>query len=346
MKKTIAILFGGQSSEYSVSLQSAAAVIRAIDTEIYDLLLIGIDPKGKWFHFQGNIDEIETDTWKQHATPAFLSPDTSVHGIVEIHSNDIKIYKIDVAFPVLHGKNGEDGTVQGLLTLAGIPCIGCGVLSSALCMDKDRAHKIALISGIKVPHSVIIDKVGTKDQLCTWTKELSYPLFVKPVHAGSSFGISRVEEAAELSKAVAFAFLYDTEVIVEEAIDGFEVGCAVMGKEELTVGEPDEIELSEGFFDFTEKYTLKTSKIHMPARINKETKTQIQKTACEIYRAMGCSGFARVDFFLTKENEIYFNEVNTIPGFTSHSRFPNMMKGAGYTFEQLIMSLIAQEVEP
>lgn len=345
-KKTIAILFGGKSSEYPVSLQSASAVIRAIDQKKYQLVLIGIDKEGRWFHFTGDVAAIETDTWKgSDIYPAFITPDTSIHGIMEWKEEGVHTIWIDAAFPILHGKNGEDGTVQGLLTLAGIPCIGCGVCSSALCMDKERAHKLAAAAGVKVPASITIDQIGTEEQIKSWAKHLSYPIFVKPVRAGSSFGVTRVAEEEALPSAVALAFSYDTEVILEEAIDGFEVGCAVMGKEKLETGEIDEIELSHGFFDFTEKYTLKTSQIHMPARIDEETAKRIKKTACLLYRALGCSGFARVDLFLTKDKEIYFNEINTIPGFTSHSRFPNMMKGIGYSFEEIVTKLIAQEAE-
>ncbi len=346
MKKKIVVLFGGESSEYSVSLQSASAVIRAIDTEKYEPVLIGITKKGQWFHFRGEVEQIENDTWQQgDITTAFLLPDSSIHGFMEVKDQSVSTHRVDAAFPVLHGKNGEDGTIQGLLQLAGIPCIGCGILSSALCMDKDLAHKIAASIGVKVPRSIKINRIGTKDQIKEWVKSLSYPLFVKPVHAGSSFGITRIEEETDLLKAVAYAFAYDTEVVLEEAVDGFEVGCAIMGKEKLIVGEIDEIELSSGFFDFTEKYTLKTSKIHMPARITEEMAKRIKETACQIYRTFGCSGFARVDLFLSKKDEIYFNEINTIPGFTSHSRFPNMMKGIGYSFEKLVMELIEQEVE-
>ncbi len=346
MRKRIAVIFGGHSSEYSVSLQSASAVIRAIDKEKYELVLLGITREGQWLRFQGDVGEIEQDIWQQGETArAFLLPDACVHGFLEVKDQSVHAYRLDGAFPVLHGKNGEDGAVQGVLQMAGIPCIGCGVLASALCMDKDLAHKLAAAAGVLTPRSVKIDRIGTRQQMKECVKSLSYPLFVKPVRAGSSFGISRVEGEEELLKAVAGAFAYDTEVIIEEAIDGFEVGCAVMGKEKLIVGEPDEIELSSGFFDFTEKYTLKTSRIHMPARVTQKTAERIKETACLLYRAFGCSGFARVDLFLSESGDLYFNEINTIPGFTSHSRFPNMMRGIGYSFEKLIQTLIEQEVE-
>ena len=253
---------------------------------------------------------------------------------------------IDVAFPVLHGKNGEDGTVQALFELAGIPIAGCGLLASALCMDKDRAHKLVSTAGVAVPAAVVLRKETEMKDVLKQAEKIGYPLFVKPVKAGSSFGVTKVTDRTELPAAVSLAFEYDDTVIVEENIDGFEVGCAVLGNEELTVGEVDEIELADGFFDFTEKYTLKTSAIHVPARIDSRTAEQIRETAKIIYKTLDCRGFARVDMFLTPSGEIIFNEVNTIPGFTSHSRYPNMMKAAGMSFEQIISAVIELAVYP
>jgi len=250
----------------------------------------------------------------------------------------------DAAFPVLHGKNGEDGTLQGLLELAGIPVIGCGALSSALCMDKDRAHKLAALAGVKVPRSVVFRRSAGMDEIKAAAAKLGYPLFVKPVRAGSSFGITRVTGPEGLPGAAAAAFANDRELLLEEAIPGFEVGCAVLGTDELTVGAVDEIELSQGFFDFEEKYTLKTSAIHCPARIHPLKAAEIQAAAKAIYRALDCKDFARVDLFLTPAGEIVFNEVNTIPGFTAHSRYPNMMKAAGLDFTTLITRIIEAEV--
>jgi len=183
--------------------------------------------------------------------------------------------------------------------MAGIPVAGCGVLSSALCMDKDRAHKLVSLAGVRVPESVVFYEPVSENVLREKTAHLKYPLFVKPVKAGSSFGITKIRRPSELKRAVETAFFHDGEVIVEENIDGFEVGCAVLGKRTLLAGEVDEIELSEGFFDYVEKYTLKTSRIHMPARIDSETRRRIREEAVKIYRTLGCVGFARVDMFLT-----------------------------------------------
>jgi D-alanine---D-serine ligase len=253
---------------------------------------------------------------------------------------------IDLAFPVLHGKNGEDGTLQGLLEMAGIPFVGCGTLASAVCMDKDVAHRLVRAAGIKTPKSAVITKKAAYEELNELTKALAFPLFVKPANAGSSFGITKAGGPEELAAAVAEAFVHDKKVVIEEAVEGFEVGCAVMGNDELTVGEVDEIELSSGFFDYTEKYMLKTARIFMPARISVKTAERIKHTAARVYRALGCRGMARVDMFLTPGNRIVFNEVNTIPGFTSHSRYPNMMSGIGLGFGEVLDKLIALAEEP
>ena len=347
-KKNIAVIFGGCSPEHTVSLASAAAVIRNIDAEKYEVIQLGITEGGEWFRFYGSPDDIEANTWRADRTkciPAVISPDRDQHGILEFRLSGVRTTRLDAAFPVLHGRNGEDGTVQGLCELAGIPLIGCGTLASALCMDKDRAHKLVMLAGVAVPRSVLLEKLPTSAELAALAEGVGYPLFVKPVRAGSSFGVARVEAPSELRAAVRDAFRYDNSVLLEEAVPGFEAGCAVIGNSELVTGRADEIELSGGYFDFEEKYTLKTSKIHMPARVDAATEQRLRETACRIYRALGCRGFARVDMFLTPDKRIVFNEVNTIPGFTSHSRFPKMMSGVGYDFPALVDALIALGLE-
>lgn len=426
-RKTIAVFFGGCSAEYRVSLQSAGAVIRSADRNRYHLILIGINrSSGTWLWYRGDAGSIEDDRWEQEAecVPVFASFDRRVHGLCYLEQGEMRTISLDAALPVLHGKNGEDGTLQGTLELMGVPVIGCGLLSSAVCMDKELAHRIAAMSGINVPKSVVIRKddftavtgddsaaaaggalkisegfAVTEDgsaaaaggrlrisesfaaagddstaaaggrrkiaggfapaggapkisgsellpaEIKRTAAELGYPLFVKPVRSGSSLGITKVSGEAELPCALAAAFMYDSRVILEEMIDGSEVGCAVLGTERPVTGEVDEIELSEGFFDYTEKYTLKTSKIHVPARITPEKAEEVRRTALTIYRTLGCRHFARVDMFLTPGGEIFFNEVNTIPGFTSHSRYPNMLKAAGFTFEEIVNSLLAMGEE-
>lgn len=347
--KKIAILFGGCSSEYEVSLQSAYAVIRHLDRERYEPVLIGIDWKGHWFLFEGNVETIPEDHWweEPECYPAVVSPDRELHGLIVFRNGweeKPQRFSLDAAFPVLHGKNGEDGTVQGVLELAGIPVVGCQTMASALCMDKDMAHRVVGATGIKVPNSFVLT-AENRTQAKDVAKELHYPIFIKPLRAGSSFGITKVSQPEKLEEAIELAFTHDSVVVMEEMIEGFEVGCAVLGTRDLVVGAVDEIELSEGFFDYTEKYTLKSSSIHVPARIADEAAAKIQETAKLIYRSLGCSGFARVDMFFTPRGEIYFNEVNTIPGFTEHSRYPGMMKAAGFTFEETVNRLVEQTLQ-
>ena len=343
-RKKLAVIFGGNSAEHEVSLQSAAAVLAHIDTEGFEVLPFGITRNGDWYRYGGEIKRIAEDTWtedRENLHQIAISQNRSVCGFLELTEQGYVEKRLDLAFPVLHGRNGEDGTVQGLFELAGIPVVGCGVLASALCMDKDRAHRLVKEAGIAVPEATVICESSRGAALEAIRERASYPLFVKPMRAGSSFGITRVTEETELDAAIELAFSYDSRIIVEEEICGFEVGCAVLGTENLTVGRVDEIELSGGFFDYTEKYTFKSSKIHMPARISPEEEKRVQEAAVTIYHALGCSGFARVDMFYTEKGAIVFNEVNTIPGMTSHSRYPNMMKGSGLSFAQMLERLLS-----
>ena len=357
-KKNVAVIFGGTSPEYGVSLESAYAVLSNLDREKYHPVAVGISKQGGWYYFSGELSKIQKDTWQNETdcVPAVLSPDRTNRRLLIIKQKLVEYIEIDVIFPVLHGKGGEDGTVQGIAALAGIPLAGCGVLSSALCMDKDCAHKLAYLAGVRVPQSIVlagrtepVHKESTdREYLASaeaFVEKTGYPVFVKPVKAGSSYGITRVESAQQLLPSIHKAFLYDDEVILEEEIIGFEAGCAVLGTDELITGEVDEIELTDGFFDFSEKYSLKTSWIHVPARITEEKAKEVKEAAKKVYRALKCSGFARVDFFLTTNGEIVFNEVNTIPGFTEHSRYPGMMKAKGYPFSQILDLILVQAME-
>lgn len=353
-KKNVVIFFGGCSSEYTVSLESAASVIRNLDREKYHPVLVGITPQGDWYHYTGAIERIAADTWRKdetHCAPAALSPSRSAHELLVCQADLLKRIPLDVALPILHGRNGEDGTLQGLIELAGIPLAGCGTLASALCMDKDRAHRLVSMAGIPTPRALVLDTPDFKDSAPSgelaqaFARQVGYPLYVKPVKAGSSYGVTKVISPDQLESAIKLAFTYDNQVILEENIPGFEVGCAVLGTGKLITGEVDEIELSGGFFDYTEKYTLKTSAIHVPARITPSKAEEIRLAAKKIYRALGCSGFARVDLFLTPEGKIVFNEVNTIPGFTEHSRYPGMMKAVGLSFSEVLDLILSQALK-
>jgi len=322
-KPKIAVIFGGCSPEYDVSLRSAANVIGHINKEKYEVVMIGITRRGEWLQFFGDPNSIADDTWHgANCVPAVISPCRIQQDII-----------IDAAWPILHGKNGEDGTVQGLLELAGIPIIGCATAAAALCMDKNLSHKIAGLAGVRVPKSMIANKASEVD--------MEYPLFVKPARGGSSLGITMVTCKSQLESAIQEAFEYDSKVTIEEWIEGFEVGCAIIGSgTELIIGEVDEIELERDFFCNHEKYTLETSAIHVPARIPPHKAKEIKDTAMIIYNALGCSGFARVDMFLTPAGDIVFNEVNSIPGLTAGSRFPNMLLAAGMSFVEIIDKII------
>jgi D-alanine---D-serine ligase len=347
-KIIVAVLFGGSSNEYEVSLQSAYSVITHMDPEKYEKILIGITKEGRWYRYNGSPENILNNTWwsdEANCTPAIFSPNRYSNLLLEFKNGQAAETMIDVVFPVLHGKNGEDGTLQGYLQLAGIPFVGCDTLSSALCMDKDRAHKLADLEGVRTPASIVVSQSQLIEEIAAKTEHLKLPLFVKPVKSGSSIGITLVKEKAELPASVAEAFTHDNRVIIEEFIEGFEVGCAILGNDDLIVGEVDEIELESGYFDFKEKYTLATSKIHMPARIDKDMASKVKESAIKIYHALGCSGLARVDMFITPNQDIVFNEVNTFPGFTDHSRYPNMMKGIGLTFSEIIDKLIQLGLE-
>lgn len=341
-KKKVAIIFGGCSPEYKVSLASAYSIICHMDRTRYELVLVGISPAGAWYQFDGDLEKISLDTWcnDKDCTPVTIFPERGSYSLLLLGEDRVERQNIDVVFPVLHGRNGEDGTVQGLFELFNIPAAGCGILSSALCMDKERAHRMVRAAGISVPESFCIGLNTDRAKVRAQAEIIGYPLFVKPMRAGSSYGVAKVFHEVELLAAIDTAFLYDENIIVEQNIPGFEVGCAIIGNEELTMGEIDEIELSEGFFDYEEKYTLKNSAIHVPARISEELTQKLKRTAATIYRVLGCRGFARVDLFLSDTGEIVFNEVNTIPGFTVHSRFPNMLKAAGMNFMEVISAVI------
>jgi len=341
-KPTIAVLFGSASPEYDVSLKSAYSIISHMAQ--YDPLLIGISKLGEWFHFTGSPERILDDTWHNpcYCKRAIISPCRQTGGVLVFEPSGARTIKLDAALPIIHGKNGEDGTIQGLLELAGIPVIGSGSGASALCMDKAKAHAIVEAAGFRVARSFVASALTPCETAHFLAEQTGYPLFVKPVNAGSSFGISKVFEQAQLLRAIDHALAFDSAAIIEETIEGFEVGAAILeAGDQILVGAIDEIELAGDFFDYTEKYTLKTSAIHVPARIPEHKAQEIKAAARTIYQVLGCRGFARIDLFLSPNGALFFNEVNTIPGFTQQSRYPNMLKAAGMTFEQIVETMIA-----
>lgn len=344
-EKTILVLFGGRSVEYEVSLASGQAVLSAMESGPYRPLPVGITREGRWLRYSGPLGPIAGDAWQSgDCTPCTLDVSPGSRSLLLLDGSGERI-PIDAAFPVLHGKNGEDGTVQGLLELADIPVVGCGTMASALCMDKKRSALLAAAAGIRVPRGAWFPASAPLPDIRAAAGEIGYPVFVKPVRGGSSLGVSLVRREADLAAAAEEAFRHDGELAVEEAVTGREVGCAVLGNEELLAGEVDEIEVRQGFFDYTEKYSLKNASIHCPARIPQAQAEAVKEAAKVIYRLLGCRGFARVDMILTPGGEPVFLECNTIPGLTVHSQYPRMMAAAGLPFPAVVERLIGLALE-
>lgn len=348
MEKTkVALLFGGCSVEYEVSLKSAYSIISNMDREKYELVLVGITRDGRWLRYFGGAEAIKGDFWEadSRCVPAFFSPDRNVRGLLELRKDEVVTTPIDVVFPVLHGKNGEDGTLQGLLDMAGIPYVGCGVFASAAGMDKDVAHKLAEAAGVTVPRSAAFFRRDDLADISQGVWKFQYPLYVKPARGGSSIGITRVDDPTTLIGAVKKAFQHDDKIVIEENIPGFEVGCALLGSENLILGAVDELQLHGTVFDYKEKYSMAKTVHHVPARIDSEKAERIRQAAVAVYRALGCRGIARIDFFLTPEGSVVFNEINTLPGFTTGSRYPKMLMEAGLGFSEILDRLIAAAAE-
>jgi len=333
----VGIIFGGCSEEHPISVKSAQEVARNLDTEKYEPFYIGITKSGAWKLCDGPA----TDWEDGRCRPAVLSPDRSVHGLLVLEQGRYETISLDVVLPVLHGKLGEDGAMQGLLELSGIPYIGCDVQSSALCMDKSLTYLVARSAGIATPNFWTFMAHENIDP-----DQLPYPVFVKPTRSGSSFGVSKVSRKEELLSAVENARRYDSKVLIEEAVVGSEIGCAVLGNElDLFAGEVDHISLSHGFFrihqeDEPESGSDNSTPI-VPADIPAESRSLVQETAKAVYRALGCTGLSRVDMFLKDDGEVVLNEVNTLPGMTSYSRYPRMMAAAGLPLAEVIDRLVS-----
>jgi D-alanine--(R)-lactate ligase len=336
----IAILFGGCSEEHDVSVKSASEIAASIDRQRYEPVFVGITRAGVWHLCDG-----PSTGWEARSCGrAVLSPDRETHGLIVAGDHEARAVRIDAVFPVMHGTNGEDGAVQGLLELAGIPYVGCDVAGSAICMDKSLTYVVAGAAGIATPAFRVLDAAATAGPVAL--DGLEHPVFVKPARSGSSFGVSRVEASDDLVAAVATARQYDDKVLVEEAVVGTEVGCAVLGRGAvLTVGEVDQITLRHGFFRIHQEAApeqgSENAVVTVPAAIPDATRALIQQTAQQIYRALGCGGLARIDMFLQDDGRIVLNEVNTMPGFTSYSRYPRMMRAAGIGLTDVVDRCIA-----
>ncbi|GHF99172.1 MULTISPECIES: D-alanine--(R)-lactate ligase [Amycolatopsis] len=332
-KVRLGIIFGGGSEEHPVSVKSAQEVAKHLDTGKYAPIWVGITKTGAWKLCDG------PETGWEDGRTVVLSPDRSVPGLLVLDDGKYDTIGLDLVLPVLHGKLGEDGAIQGLLELSGIPYAGCDVQSSALCMDKSLAYVVAASAGIATPKFRTVRPGEDVDGL-------GYPVFVKPARSGSSFGVSKVTEEEELAAAIATAAQYDSKVLIEEAVAGSEVGCAILGSgADLFAGEVDRVALSHGFFRIHQEESPESgsenSTFIVPADIPVETRARVQETAKTIYRALGCGGLARVDMFLTDDGTVVLNEVNTLPGLTSYSRYPRMMAAAGVPLSELIDRIVA-----
>jgi D-alanine--(R)-lactate ligase len=333
----VGIIFGGCSEEHPISVKSAREVAKHLDADKYEPFYIGITKSGVWKLCDGPDADWENGT----ARPAVLSPDRSVPGLLVLDQGRYETVSLDVVLPVLHGKLGEDGAIQGLLELSGIPYVGCDVQSSALCMDKSLAYIVARRAGIATPSFWTITANEDIDP-----DQLTYPVFVKPARSGSSFGVSKASSKAELPSALEAARQYDSKVLIEAAVVGSEVGCAVLGNDlDLLAGEVDQIALSHGFFRIHQESEPErgsdNSTVTVPADISAEARSLVQETAKAIYRTLGCRGLARVDMFLKEDGQVVLNEVNTLPGMTSYSRYPRMMGAAGLPLAEVIDRLVS-----
>lgn len=347
----LAVLFGGQSSEHEVSLVSAYSVLTNIPKDKYDVMCIGITKKGHWMYYPGEYEDIKTGEWEKNpdCCTAVISPDSMNKGIIVLGKDGAAVRKVDAVFPVLHGMNGEDGTVQGLCTLAGLPCVGCDMTSSAACMDKSITHTILDAAGIKTAPYVCLqrDALSDIDAACELTEKKlgGYPMFVKPATAGSSVGVTRAADRESLKSGIKVAFSHSEKVVIETEIIGKEVECAVLGNGvDLIASIPGQITPAEEFYDYDAKYKLGTSVLDIPAKISDDEMNRLRDIAKKAFHAMGCSGFSRVDFFVT-ENDIILNEINTIPGFTPISMYPKLMDNMGISYPELLDRLILLAVE-
>ena len=352
-KKNLAIIFGGRSSEHSVSCISVQTIIKAVNQEKYNLYLVGITEEGKWLKVK-DVAAIEDGSWRQSKELAIISPDTKGELLIGEVVDDTYSYnrsvKIDAIFPVLHGMYGEDGTIQGLFEMAGIPYVGCGVFASAASMDKFYTKLVVDTLGIRqaIYVGVIASELADMDSVVARVEnKLSYPVFIKPSKAGSSKGVSKADNRDMLVAGLLEAAKHDYKILVEETIVGRELECAVIGYDKTTKASGiGEILAAAEFYDFDAKYNNAESKTVIDPELPEGKVEEIRENAVKIFNALDGFGLSRVDFFLEKDTgSVVFNEINTLPGFTSISMYPMLWKAKGYTIESLVEELIEMAVE-
>ena len=348
VKKNVCVLFGGVSTEHEVSLRSANTVLDNIDEDKYRVFPVGIRKDGRWLLHRGENWELSEGIWEHNPgnTPAFLSPDGSF-GLMILTGRSYTVQKLDCVFPVLHGVNGEDGSVQGLAQLAGLPCVGCGMSACVAAMDKYMTKLVAADAGVDQAAYV---HVTSEDAGSGW-KELAdslpfeYPVFVKPCSTGSSVGVTKVTSAAGLPAAVDYALSFSRGALIEENIVGHEIEVAILGGAEPVASECGEIVANADFYDYDPKYINSNSQLLVPSPIPADKSLEIRAAALKVFRAIGGSGLSRADFFLTEDGRVVFNEINAIPGFTSISMYPKLFELAGISLRDLVSKLIDTAIE-
>ena len=345
-----AVIFGGTSKEYKLSLASAAEVIRNIPEDKYEVICIGITRKGRWLFYPGDVDAIASGEWELNpdCTSAIISPDPLHRGIITIENGETSVKKIDVVFPVLIGRKSGDGSLQGLLNMSGIPYVGCGLLASASCMDKSHTHMVLDDYGIKTAKWELITQreINSIDERCTEiAAEMGFPLIVKPANSGSSVGSSIAEDADSLAAAVKLAFLNDNKVIVEKYVSGRKLEAAVFGYDNPFSSYIGEILSADKVYDPTEVNKSSGDDLVIPADLPMELMNDIRAVAVKAFKALGCKGMARIDFFLTDDGELLLNKVGTTPGLRKNSVYPKLMEHLGMSRPYLMDKLMEQAIE-
>ncbi len=345
-KTRVGILFGGRSAEHEVSLQSAKNIVAAIDRDKYEPVLIGIDKAGRWSHirddkFLQTFVTGETSTLPEFSDSLLVSP--CPQGGRFLHTREGQpVAQVDVVFPVLHGTFGEDGTIQGLLKLSGIPFVGADVLGTAVGMDKDVMNRVLRDAGIPIP-GFLVYTWSSKSAIDfdTVKHTLGIPLFVKPANLGSSVGIAKVREKREFTEACSQAFEYDTKIIIEEAVEGREIECSVLGDEQPEASLPGEVKPRHEFYSYDAKYVdSEGAELVIPAQLSAKVREKVRDLAVRTFKTLCCEGLARVDFFIRGESEVLVNEINTLPGFTAISMYPKLWAASGVSQTELVDRLI------
>ena len=350
----LAVIFGGVSSEHDISCLSAASILRNLDREKYEVYPVGITQDGRWYYCPDcTADTVENGEWERlnGKIPALFPPDRSVHGLVLLRDGKTETVRLDCVFPVLHGVGGEDGTMQGLLELAGIPYVGCGVAASANSMDKSITKVLVDAAGVRQAKYYLALRYdferNAEGVVRTAADRLgSFPVFVKPCSQGSSVGVAKANDMLELAAGLTEAFKLDDKVLVEEFIDGHEVECAVLGNHSPIASTVGEIAPAQEFYTFDAKYKDEASQLYIPAHITPQQIETVRQNALRVYAALGCRGLSRVDFFVTHaDGEVVFNELNSIPGFTSISMYPKLFAHEGIDYPTLLDRLIGLALE-